>query len=144
MVTLTNKQIGILQPQLAYRWRLRAPNGFTEEEHNRIACQAQSIKFDYKNKKLIITLVQNAHDTILHEAVTKLVSRQTVMLHIDSLNGSAEATPNYILEFDCTPISHNFELDYTNQGGTANHTMEFEYTTMTPYNPKEAENEEIA
>ncbi len=132
---------GILQPQLPYRWRLRVPNGFTEEEHNRIACQAESIKLDYKNRTLIITLVQNATDTILHEAIIKLVNKYRVILHIDSLNG-VDATPDYILEFSCKTISHDFAFDYTQTKGTANHTIVLEYDTMTPYNQKE-ENLEI-
>ena len=133
--------VGILQPQLPYRWRLRVPNGFTEEEHNRIACQAESIKLDYKNRTLVITLVQNATDTILHEAIIKLVNKYRVVLHIDSLNG-VDATPDYILEFSCKTISHNFAFDYTETKGTANHTIVLEYDTMTPYNQKE-ENLEI-
>jgi len=136
MATLINKNTGILQPQLPYRWRLRVPAGFTDEEHNRIACQTESIKLDYKNRTLLVTLVQNSTDTILHEAIIKLVNRHTVTLHIDSLNGTDEA-PYYILEFDCKPLSHNFEFDYTQTKGVAKHTIELEYITMTPYNQKE-------
>ena len=128
--------IGILQPQLPYRWRLRVPKGFTDEEHNRIACQAESIKIDYKNRRLVATLVQNSTDTILHEAIIKLVNKYTVTLHIDSLNG-VDATPDYILEFDCKPLTHDFAFDYTQTKGVAKHTIEFEYITMTPYNQKE-------
>ncbi len=139
---ITGLGTGILQPQLPYRWRLRVPNGFTEEEHNRIACQAESIKLDYKNRTLVITLVQNATDTILHEAIIKLINKYRVILHIDSLNG-VDATPDYILEFSCKPISHEFAFDYTDtRGGAAKHTIVLEYDTMTPYNQKE-ENLEI-
>ena len=138
-----DKKLGILQPQMPYRWRLRVPHGFTDEEHNRIACQSESIKLDYKHKKLVVTLVQNATDTILHEAIIKLVNKYSVTLHIDSLN-RMDDTPDYILEFDATPISHDFAFDYTDTKGVAKHTIVFEYSTMTPYNQKESESAEAA
>jgi hypothetical protein len=134
MLTESEQKIGILLPQLQYRWRLRVPC-LSEEHHNRIATQSESIDIDYMNKKLTVTLVQNANDTLLHEAVIKMVSSYTITLHVDSLH-SENGTPNYILDFDCKPVSHDFRLDYT-QTGMAKHKIVFEYITMTPYNQKQ-------
>ena len=72
----------------------------------------------------------------------KLASKESIVLHIDSLNG-VESTPDYILEFVCEPLTHNFAFDYTQTKGAAKHTIELKYTTMTPYNQKE-EAKEIA
>ena len=132
-------QIGILQPQMAYRWRLRVPT-LDKDQHKVVAMQAESVKIDYKNKKLIVTLRQNANNTMLHEAIIRMVSQHTLTLHVDSLNGSDD-TPTYILEFDCKPVSHDFAFDYTSRD-VANHTIEFEYISMTPYNHKEEETED--
>jgi hypothetical protein len=133
--------IGILQPQLPYRWRLRVPS-LGEEQHNRVATQSESVHIDYKSRILTVTLVQNAHDTLLHEAVIAMVNKHTLTLHVDSLNG-VDAVPDYILEFDCKPLSHDFKLDYTQTKGVAKHTITFEYITMTPYNQKEQQEEEL-
>ena len=60
----------------------------TAEEHNRMACQALSIDIDYAKKELTIELVQDAITTLLHEAIMKIFDRETVVIHIDSLNGT--------------------------------------------------------
>jgi len=131
---------GILLPQLPYRWRLRVPS-LAKEQADRLTTQAQIIKIDYKNKRLVITLMQDAVDTLLHEAIIMLIEQSNTALFIDSLDGAN--SPSYMLEFDGEVTSHNFEFNYGQRDPLiANHTIEFEYTTMTPYNQTPDENVE--
>ncbi len=135
--------IGILQPQMAYRFRLRATGAWlTEEEHQMLTCQTVSVGIDYLNKKLTVVIRQNANSTVLHEALVKMFERDVVILHVDAVDGSGSADPVYILEFDCKAKAHDFAYDYANTS-VAQHTIEFEFSRMLPYNKKEEEVEEV-
>lgn len=126
--------MGMLQPQLSYRWRLRFPGStLTTEEHNRMACQALSVDIDYAKKELTIELVQDAITTLLHEAIMKIFDRETVVIHIDSLDGT-NTEPLNILEFTCEPKAHGFRLDYASRGDTANHYIRLDIVRLLPYN----------
>ena len=130
------QQMGILQPQLQHRWRLRVPgNTVTEEEHHRIVCAALSVDIDYLKRELVIILQQDAITTTLHEAVMKLMGRDFFIIHIDSLNGM-DANPNYMLEFSCKPKFHKFSFDYSGNG-IANHKIVLDIESLLPYNSKE-------
>ena len=135
-------EMGILSPQLAYRFRVRATSRWlTEYEHTIFTSQVISTGIDYLNKTLTLTIRQDAHCTLLHEAIIKMFAQEFVIIHVDSLNG-VDADPNYILEFDCKAKSHDFAFDYEERD-VALHRIIFDFENMVPYNKKEEQNEEV-
>ena len=138
------KKYGILAPQLPWRFRLRVTGTWlSEEEHTIITTQTESVDIDYLNKKLVVTLVQNANNTLLHEAIVSLVDKNVVVLHIDSVNAQGIAEPEYILEFDCKVVAHEFKFDYCQTKEAAKHKITFDFKRVVPYNRKENVDEEV-
>lgn len=136
------KQIGILAPQLPWRFRLRVTGTWlSKDEHAIITTQTESVGIDYLNKQLTVTLVQNANNTLLHEAIGSLMDKNVVVLHIDSVNTNGDVDPEYILEFDCKIKSHDFKFDYCETKVAAKHKLVFGFNRMLPYNRKEEEEE---
>ncbi len=128
--------MGILAPQLSYRWRLRFPgNTLTTEEHNRVACQALSVNVDYAKRELTIVLQQDAITTLLHEAIIKMFDKNTVVLHVDGIHAATEE-PEYILEYTCKAKEHSFKLDYASNK-IANHHIVLDIVSFLPYNNKD-------
>ena len=128
--------MGILAPQLSYRWRLRFPgNTLTTEEHNRVACQALSVNIDYAKRELTIELQQDAITTLLHEAIIKMFDKNTVVLHVDGLDGTS-GEPLYILEYTCKAKEHNFKFDYASNKVACHHIV-LDIVSFLPYNNKD-------
>jgi hypothetical protein len=144
-----DKPVGILMPLLMYRWRIIFPNE-SEENGKLIAMQATKLAIDYSTRELSVTIRQDLHSMTLHNIFSTMMgtitnrlgkrippigSSQTIL--IEYLDGSADKA-TAVLELDCSPKGHTFELNYENGGDVSEHNLVFRIN-----NVKEYENIEI-
>lgn len=140
-----DKPVGILMPLLMYRWRIVFPNESTEDG-KLITMQAVKLSIDYSTSELCVTVRQDLHSMALHkifsrmmkttknkkmEKIAPLGSSQAILIeYLDGSNDKATA----VLELNCSPISHIFELNYENGGDVANHNLVFSIKAISEYN----------
>ena len=129
------KITGILQPQLAYHWRIKFGMYKTLDKNvqDSIPLQAVSCNIDYVNREIRLKVRQDAVTPWIHEMLMHMGQHHTA-IRIDSLDGNCDV--NYSLEFTANLIKHDFELNYERNKDDemfAHHYMIFKFDSMTPY-----------
>lgn len=140
-----DKPVGILMPLLMYRWRIVFPNE-TPENGKLLAMQAVKLSVDYSTSELRVTIRQDLHSMRLHTIFSMMMktttnkigkriapvgSSRTIL--IEYLDGAADKA-TAVLELDCSPKSHTFELNYENSGDVAEHQLVFTINNVKEYN----------
>ena len=139
-----DKPVGILMPLLMYRWRIIFPNE-SEENGKLIAMQATKLSIDYSTRELYVTIRQDLYSMTLHKIFERMMkvpvnhitgkrllkgnSQAILIEYLDGSNDKATA----VLELDCSPKNHIFELNYENGGDVAEHNLVFAINTIVEY-----------
>jgi len=136
---------GILMPLLMYRWRIIFPNQ-SKGDGDMITTNAVKLAVDYATSELRVTVRQDLYSATFHKIFSRMMktitnpmgkkiaplgSDQTIL--IESLDGSS-AKATAVLELNCSPKSHTFELNYEDGDNVAEHCLVFTINSVADYN----------
>lgn len=136
---------GILMPLLMYRWRIIFPNQ-SKGDGDMITTNAVKLAIDYATSELRITVRQDLYSATFHKIFSRMMKTITnrngkkiaplgsdQVILIESLDGSS-ANATAVLELNCSPKSHTFELNYEDGDNVAEHRLTFAINSVTDYN----------
>ena len=145
-------------PLLMYRFRIIFPNQ-RKEDGDMITTNAVKLAINYTTSELHVTVRQDLHSATFHRIFSRMMkminnastglqiapigSSQTILIeHMDGTSTKATA----VLELDCSPKDHKFELNYENGGEVAEHQLVFTINNVTEYiePAKQEKDDEVA
>jgi len=131
-----NLGVGILIPDLKYRFRVRYPHDgrFNREGGDVLTRQTCNCEIDYVNKTITLKLEQPAALGEMHDLITYLIDSPSALI-VESMAGDGE--PNYAITFSlCQCVEHEYRLDYA-FSEAASHELIFQYRDSSTKNRDE-------